>query len=113
MHLMLTNVLNPNRRKRAIADMERDGTALDLRKAAEAMTPYVDAGFTTFDMADHYGSAEEIVGVFREQLAGGPVELFTKWVPAPGPATAWNSSAATLSHLQRSNRRGPTKFRGV
>ncbi len=41
-----------------IADMERDGRQLDLVATAREMGPYVDAGLTTFDMADHYGSAE-------------------------------------------------------
>jgi aryl-alcohol dehydrogenase-like predicted oxidoreductase len=41
-----------------VADMERDGRTLDAGEAAAAMSPYVEAGITTFDMADHYGSAE-------------------------------------------------------
>jgi aryl-alcohol dehydrogenase-like predicted oxidoreductase len=41
-----------------VADMERDGRALDAGAASAAMAPYVEAGITTFDMADHYGSAE-------------------------------------------------------
>jgi len=41
-----------------IADMEKGGTKLDPEETAKAMSPYVDTGFTTFDMADHYGSAE-------------------------------------------------------
>ena len=49
-----------------IADMERDGKKVDPDAAAQAMKSYVDAGFLTFDMADHYGSAEEISGVFRK-----------------------------------------------
>jgi aryl-alcohol dehydrogenase-like predicted oxidoreductase/enamine deaminase RidA (YjgF/YER057c/UK114 family) len=69
-----------------VADQERDGRQLDLDVAARAMQPYVDAGFTTFDMADHYGSAEEIVGRFRGQ-GGGAVQALTKWVPSPGPVT--------------------------
>ena len=40
-----------------VADMERTA-ALDLGRTAAAMAHYVDAGFTTFDMADHYGPAE-------------------------------------------------------
>ena len=36
-----------------IADMERDGHDLDLKETASTMAPYVEAGFTTFDMADH------------------------------------------------------------
>ena len=35
-----------------IADMERDGKELDPLQASEAMAPYVEAGLTTFDMAD-------------------------------------------------------------
>ncbi len=68
-----------------IADMERDGRVLDLDATAEAMAPYVDAGFTTFDMADHYGSAEIIAGRFRAAHPSPATQLFTKWVPKPGP----------------------------
>ena len=69
-----------------VADMEREGRSLDHAAAAAAMVPYLEAGCTTFDMADHYGSAEEIAGAFRrEHAAGRPVELLTKWVPKPGP----------------------------
>ena len=67
-----------------IADMERDHRALDLDATAVAMRPYVEAGFTTFDMADHYGSAELIAGKYRAVHRDLPVQLFTKWVPKPG-----------------------------
>jgi aryl-alcohol dehydrogenase-like predicted oxidoreductase/enamine deaminase RidA (YjgF/YER057c/UK114 family) len=71
-----------------IADMERDGRTVDADDAAAAMVPYVEAGFTTFDMADHYGSAEVIAGRFRSQQPHGhDAQLLTKWVPAPGPVT--------------------------
>jgi len=70
-----------------VADQERDGRALDLEGAADAMGPYVAAGFTTFDMADHYGSAEEIVGRFRTRPGAPATQLLTKWVPEPGPIT--------------------------
>ena len=50
-----------------IADMERKSGALDASVTAAAMNPYVEAGFTTFDMADHYGSAEIIAGRFQQQ----------------------------------------------
>lgn len=33
-----------------------------------AMQAYVDAGLTTFDMADIYGPAEEIFGQFNSQV---------------------------------------------
>ena len=62
--------------------------------AIRSMFDYVDAGFTTWDLADHYGPAEDFVGEFRRQMAAarGPEALsdilaFTKWVPRPGPMT--------------------------
>lgn len=69
-----------------IADMERDGRTLDLDAAARAMRPYAEAGLTTFDMADHYGSAEIVAGKFRRGIASDPaaVQCLTKWVPEPG-----------------------------
>ncbi len=82
-----------------IADLERNGTTLDPVATAKFMTPYVDAGFTTFDMADHYGSAEIIAGQFKNhEPAGSQVQLFTKWVPKPGPVTR----AAVREAVQRS-----------
>ena len=71
-----------------LADMERDGRVFDRDAAAHAMTGYVEHGFTTFDMADHYGSAEEVAGIFRQHV--GPeasVQCLTKWVPEPGPVS--------------------------
>jgi aryl-alcohol dehydrogenase-like predicted oxidoreductase/enamine deaminase RidA (YjgF/YER057c/UK114 family) len=83
-----------------IADMERDGRSLDLESAADAMVPYVDAGFTTFDMADHYGSAEDIAGLFLKKH-GPRAELLTKWVPTPGPVTREEVRAAVQRSLDR------------
>lgn len=40
-----------------IADMERDEQKLDLPQTASYMDDYIAAGFSTFDMADHYGSS--------------------------------------------------------
>ena len=65
---------------RQIADLERDSREFDVDQAALAMSPYVDAGLTTFDVADHYGSAEDIAGMFGERA-----ERLTKWAPRPGP----------------------------
>ena len=63
---------------------------IDRRKAIQTMLAYHDAGFTTWDLADHYGPAEDFIGEFRRQLkaARGPlaladVQAFTKWVPQP------------------------------
>ena len=85
-----------------IADMERDGTPLDPDETARAMEPYVEAGLTTFDMADHYGSAEVIAGRYRNDLAGDrPVELLTKWVPEPGALSRDEVRAAVERSLER------------
>lgn len=69
-----------------VADMERDGQALDPARAAAAMGDYVTDGFFAFDMADHYGSAEVITGLALAQ--GHGLRAFTKWCPEPGPMTA-------------------------
>ena len=66
--------------------------AIDPRAAVESMFSYVDAGFTTWDLADHYGPAEDFIGEFRRQFASdrapealSGIQAFTKWVPRPGP----------------------------
>ena len=67
---------------------------IDPARAVEAMFAYHDAGFTTWDLADHYGPAEDFIGAFRRRFAadrGGErlreIQAFTKWVPPPGPMT--------------------------
>ncbi len=84
-----------------LADMERDGRKVDLDRAATAMGPYVDAGLTTFDMADHYGPAEEVAGLFRSRAPQQRVQLFTKWVPKPGRVPASEVRTAVERALSR------------
>ncbi|MEM7371802.1 MAG: aldo/keto reductase [Bacteroidota bacterium] len=85
-----------------IADMERDGKVIDLDKAAAAMQTYLDRGLSTFDMADHYGSAEIISGLFREQLLDpSSIQLLTKWVPEPGPSSKEKVRRAIERSLER------------
>lgn len=67
---------------------------IDPRKAIPDMLAYHDAGFTTWDLADHYGPAEDFIAQFRKLLvqergesALGQVQAFTKWVPRPGRMT--------------------------
>ena len=79
-----------------IADLERDGREFDVDQAALAMSPYVDAGLTTFDMADHYGSAEVIAGIF-----GDRAERLTKWTPKPGPVSRDDVHEAVERSLKR------------
>ena len=84
-----------------IADMEKDGSSLDLNETAKCMKPYVDAGITTFDMADHYGSAELIAGIFRNNLSKEPIQLLTKWVPDPEQKTTQDVRSAVEISLDR------------
>jgi aryl-alcohol dehydrogenase-like predicted oxidoreductase/enamine deaminase RidA (YjgF/YER057c/UK114 family) len=83
-----------------LADMERDGRAIDLQRTADAMQPYVDAGLTTFDMADHYGSAELVAGIFRSRHRG-TTQCLTKWVPKPGRVAKADVRAAVERALGR------------
>jgi aryl-alcohol dehydrogenase-like predicted oxidoreductase/enamine deaminase RidA (YjgF/YER057c/UK114 family) len=84
-----------------IADMERDGRTVDPDRAAIAMHAYVASGLTTFDMADHYGSAELIAGRYRATHDGDAPQFLTKWVPKPGPVTMADARAAVERALQR------------
>lgn len=86
-----------------IADMERDGRQLDLAATAGAMGPLAAAGFTTFDMADHYGSAEDVAGLFASSHPGR-LQLFTKWVPKPGRIARADVRAAVQLSLRRLRR---------
>ena len=67
---------------------------IDPQAALRNMFDYLDAGFTTWDLADHYGPAEDFIGEFRRQLTSARgaaalanIQAFTKWVPHPGPMT--------------------------
>jgi aryl-alcohol dehydrogenase-like predicted oxidoreductase len=67
---------------------------IDRGRAVDEMFAYHDAGFTTWDLADHYGPAEDFVGEFRRRFTGrygevplGEIQAFTKWVPHPGKMT--------------------------
>ena len=67
---------------------------INSEDAIAQMLSYHDAGFTTWDMADIYGPAEEYFGEFRARLARGRgeshlanVQGLTKFVPNPGPMT--------------------------
>ena len=68
--------------------------AIDPARAVEEMFTYHDAGFTSWDLADHYGPAEDLIGEFRRRFATSrgaerlaEIQAFTKWVPYPGRMT--------------------------
>lgn len=67
---------------------------IDAEAAVRSMFSYWESGFTTWDLADHYGPAEDFIGEFRRRLADSrgeealsSVQAFTKWVPGPAPMT--------------------------
>jgi len=66
---------------------------------ADRRADYTAAGFDTFDMADHSGSAEILTG--RLLARGVRAQAFTKWCPAPGPMTAHVVRAGVRERLQR------------
>jgi aryl-alcohol dehydrogenase-like predicted oxidoreductase len=67
---------------------------IDPQRALTDMAAYHSAGFTTWDLADHYGPAEIFIGQFRQALAAREgegalvnIQAFTKWVPRPAKMT--------------------------
>jgi len=67
---------------------------IDPGRAVDEMFAYHDAGFTTWDLADHYGPAEDFIGDFRRRFAArngaerlAEIQAFTKWVPYPARMT--------------------------
>jgi aryl-alcohol dehydrogenase-like predicted oxidoreductase len=81
---------------------------IERERALASMAAYVDAGFTSWDLADHYGPAEDFVGEFRRRHAathGEPalldLQFATKWVPRPGPMPASVVEAAIALSRRR------------
>ena len=67
---------------------------IDPTSAINSMMNYHNAGFTTWDLADIYGPAENFVGDFRRKLSKEKgeqalvdVKALTKFVPNPGIMT--------------------------
>ncbi|MDE1812577.1 MAG: aldo/keto reductase [Thaumarchaeota archaeon] len=67
---------------------------IDHESAISEMLSYYHSGFTTWDMADIYGPAEQYFGDFRKSLekqqgkdAVEKIQALTKFVPNPGPMT--------------------------
>ena len=86
-----------------VADIEKGGKIIDPEKGADDLDTYMRQGFTTFDMADHYGSAEIISGHFLKRYHGQvdrPI-LCTKWCPEPGEMSAKVVRAGVQERLDR------------
>ncbi|KAF5522911.1 putative aldo-keto reductase 1 [Colletotrichum aenigma] len=74
---------------------------VDVAAAARAMKPLIDAGLDAFDMADHYGPAELVLGEHARTTTANdtrPVTAFTKWCP---PETGDKSFATAEAAVDR------------
>jgi aryl-alcohol dehydrogenase-like predicted oxidoreductase len=72
--------------------------------ATEEMIEYHSAGFTTWDLADIYGPAEDFIGDFRRRLPEQErqnVQTLTKWVPEPQKITRQMVQASIDRSLRR------------
>jgi aryl-alcohol dehydrogenase-like predicted oxidoreductase len=79
---------------------------INPQTAVEEMGKYHDAGFTTWDLADIYGPAEDFIGDFRSRLPEHEqqkIQALTKWVPEPQKITKQIAQASIDRSLRRMN----------
>lgn len=77
---------------------------INPQAAVEEMIKYHNAGFTTWDLADIYGPAEDFIGDFRRRLPEQErqnVQALTKWVPEPQRITKHMAEAGIGRSLKR------------
>ena len=81
---------------------------IDRESALADMLRYHEAGFTTWDLADIYGPAEDFIGEFRNRLIEqkgvkelDKIQSFTKWVPQPNIITQSMVKKSIESSLSR------------
>jgi len=81
---------------------------IDRESALADMIRYHEAGFTTWDLADIYGPAEDFIGEFRNRLLTlkgikelDNIQSFTKWVPQPNRITQSMVQSSIESSLSR------------
>ena len=67
---------------------------INRNEALNSMESFVKNGYITWDLADHYGPAEDFVKAFRDNLINEgkenllkDVKFLTKWVPSPQKIT--------------------------
>ncbi len=81
---------------------------IEPQAAVSEMEKYHESGFTTWDLADIYGPAEDFIGEFRKRLPPHEMErllALTKWVPDPQRIVR----QTVQSSVQRSLRRMGTE----
>lgn len=81
---------------------------IDHELAMADMLRYHDAGFTTWDLADIYGPAEDFIGEFRRRLSKtknkeelDKIQSFTKWVPQPSRITRSMVNSSIETSIRR------------
>jgi aryl-alcohol dehydrogenase-like predicted oxidoreductase len=77
---------------------------IDPKVAIEEMVRYHNAGFTSWDLADIYGPAEDFIGAFKQRLPEQErqnVQALTKWVPEPKRITLDIARASVERSLKR------------
>ena len=81
---------------------------INRQMAIQDMLRYHEQGFTTWDLADIYGPAENFIGEFRRHLLKlkgkdelDKVKAFTKWVPRPSTITRSMTKTSIESSIRR------------
>lgn len=77
---------------------------IDRSRAIAEMKRYHDSGFTTWDLADIYGPAEDFIGEFRRGLPEQErqkMQALTKWVPEPRAITRSMAQSSIDRSLHR------------
>ncbi|ORY57726.1 NADP-dependent oxidoreductase domain-containing protein [Pseudomassariella vexata] len=69
---------------------------VDILAATAAMDLLIEAGLDTFDMADHYGDAELVIGQHRQQKPTRQATAFTKWCPAENGIKSFEQAEAAV-----------------
>jgi aryl-alcohol dehydrogenase-like predicted oxidoreductase len=77
---------------------------INPQAAISEMEKYHESGFTTWDLADIYGPAEDFIGEFRNRLSPnerGRLLALTKWVPDPQRIVLQTAQASVQRSLRR------------
>lgn len=87
-------------------------------KALAQMHDYYAADLNTWDVADHYGPAEDFVGTFMEELedqhghaARGKIRVLTKWVPTASKGRFVPDLDYTLKYVEKNIDRSLCRLR--
>ena len=93
-HYQISDSLTINRIVNGMWQVAGGHGYIDKEMAIDDMIKYHDMGFTSWDLADIYGPAEEFIGQFRKKILQRngkeevkKIQAFTKWVPNPGLIT--------------------------